>query len=85
MIHSSLLPLEAARLDALRRLDLLDTSTSEAFDRITRLAAQLFDVPIAAISLTDTDRQWFKSRVGLDVPETPRDIAFCTHAILQRQ
>jgi EAL domain-containing protein (putative c-di-GMP-specific phosphodiesterase class I)/GGDEF domain-containing protein len=77
MIHTSLLPLEAARLDALRRLDLLDTSTSDAFDRITRLAAQLFDVPVAAISLTDTDRQWFKSRVGMHHDECARLGAPC--------
>jgi EAL domain-containing protein (putative c-di-GMP-specific phosphodiesterase class I)/GAF domain-containing protein len=74
---SSLMPLEAARLDALRRLDLLDSSTSDAFDRITRLAAQLFNVPVAAISLTDTDRQWFKSRVGVNHTECPREGAPC--------
>ena len=57
---------EIARLDALRQLNLLDTPTSESFDRITRMAAQIFDLPIAAISLTDSDRQWFKSRIGVD-------------------
>jgi EAL domain-containing protein (putative c-di-GMP-specific phosphodiesterase class I)/GGDEF domain-containing protein len=77
MNHTSLLPLEAARLDALRRLDLLDSSTSDAFDRITRLAAQLFNVPVAAISLTDSDRQWFKSRVGVNHRECPREGAPC--------
>jgi GAF domain-containing protein len=56
---------EEARLDALRQLDLLDTGPSEAFDRITRMASQLFGLPIAAVSLTDRDRQWFKSRVGV--------------------
>ncbi|RYE80015.1 MAG: hypothetical protein EOO80_04945, partial [Oxalobacteraceae bacterium] len=56
---------EAERLNALYSLELLDTPPSEAFDRITRLAARLFDVPISAVSLTDTDRQWFKSRVGV--------------------
>ena len=69
--------LEAARLDALRKLDLLDTPPSEAFDRITRMAAQLFGLPIAAVSLTDADRQWFKSRVGVDTDRMPRHDAPC--------
>ncbi len=68
---------EAARLNALRQLDLLDTPPSEAFDRITRMAAQLFDLPIAAVSLTDQDRQWFKSRVGVDHTTIPRAKAPC--------
>jgi len=69
--------LEAARLDALRKLDLLDTPPNEAFDRITRMAAQLFGLPIAAVSLTDVDRQWFKSRVGVDHCSIPREKAPC--------
>ena len=69
---------EAARLDALHRLDLLDTPPSESFDRITRMASQLFNLPIAAVSLTDSDRQWFKSRVGCDHQTTPRDQAPCS-------
>jgi len=73
----SLPTLEDARLDALRRLELLDATSSEAFDRITRMAAQLFNVPVAAISLTDSDRQWFKSRVGLRHREYPRIGAPC--------
>ncbi|AXA90721.1 EAL domain-containing protein [Massilia sp. YMA4] len=68
---------EAARLDALRRLDLLDTPPSEAFDRITRMAARLFNLPIAAVSLTDSDRQWFKSRVGIEHWSIPRLRAPC--------
>ncbi|WP_043359644.1 bifunctional diguanylate cyclase/phosphodiesterase [Belnapia sp. F-4-1] len=71
------MPTEAARLDALRQLDLLDTPPSEAFDRITRMAAQLFRLPIAAISLTDLDRQWFKSRVGVQHRSIPREKAPC--------
>ncbi|WP_293777334.1 bifunctional diguanylate cyclase/phosphodiesterase [uncultured Oxalicibacterium sp.] len=65
------------RLSALRRLNLLDTPPSEAFDRITRLASQIFHLPIAAISLTDSDRQWFKSRVGVDHQQIPRHLAPC--------
>lgn len=77
MYLSSRFPVEAARLEALRRLDLLDTPPSEAFDRITRMAAALFRLPIAAISLTDSDRQWFKSRVGVDHDTIPRAGAPC--------
>ncbi|QOY94249.1 EAL domain-containing protein [Massilia sp. UMI-21] len=68
---------EASRLDALRQLDLLDTAPSEAFDRITRMAAQLLGLPIAAVSLTDTDRQWFKSKVGVEHSAIPRVKAPC--------
>jgi len=75
---------ETGRLAALQRLQILDTATEQRFDRYTRLACKLFDVPIALISLVDKDRQWFKSRHGLDATETPRDISFCGHAILQK-
>ncbi len=68
---------EADRLDALHRLDLLDTPPSESFDRIVRMASQIFDLPIAAVSLTDTDRQWFKSRMGVDHWSIPRHKAPC--------
>ena len=68
---------ETARLDALHRLELLDTPPSEAFDRITRMAAQLFNLPIAAVSLTDSDRQWFKSKVGVTHDTIPRLRAPC--------
>jgi len=68
---------EQERLNALRSLDLLDTAPSESFDRTTRMAAQIFDLPIAAVSLTDTDRQWFKSRVGVDHWQIPRELAPC--------
>ena len=75
-------PDDVARLDALRRLELLDTGSEERFDRITRLANGLFGTPIALVSLVDEHRQWFKSCIGLDVLETPRDISFCGHAVL---
>ncbi len=73
---------EAERLEALRRLKVLDTPAEERFDRLTRLAKALFDVPIALVSLVDGERQWFKSRQGLAACETPRDVSFCGHAIL---
>ena len=65
-------------LDALYQLNLLDTPASESFDRITRMAAQLFAVPISAVSLTDRDRQWFKSRVGVEHMSIPREKAPCS-------
>lgn len=68
---------EAVRIDALHQLGLLDTAPSESFDRITRMASQIFNLPIAAVSLTDTDRQWFKSRVGVDHCSIPREKAPC--------
>ena len=68
---------EVGRLDALRQLELLDTAPSEAYDRITRMAAQLFKLPIAAVSLTDANRQWFKSKVGVEHSEIPRMKAPC--------
>ncbi|MDH3441630.1 MAG: diguanylate cyclase [Gammaproteobacteria bacterium] len=73
---------ERQRLKTLRDLKLLDTPPEERFDRVTRLAKQVFSTEIALVSLVDADRQWFKSRQGLDAEETPRDISFCGHAIL---
>jgi diguanylate cyclase (GGDEF)-like protein len=73
---------DAARVAALRALDLLDTAADERFDRLTRIAQHLFDTPIAKVSLVDADRQWFKSCIGLSQRETPREISFCGHAIL---
>ncbi len=72
---------EEARLNALRDLNLLDTPPSESFDRITRLASRLFHSPVSTISLTDRDRQWFKSRVGVDLAEIPRSEAPCAYAV----
>jgi CheY-like chemotaxis protein len=76
---------EDRRMRALRGLHILDTQPEERFDRHTRIAAALFGVPIALVSLVDTDRQWFKSRLGLDESETSRDAAFCAHAIVQSE
>lgn len=76
---------ESARLARLRACEILDTPPEESFERVTRLAAQLFDVPIAAVSLVDVDRQWFKSITGLTARQTSREVAFCAHAILGRE
>jgi len=73
---------ERERLKALRDMKVLDTPPEERFDRVTRLARQVFATKIALVSLVDENRQWFKSRQGLDATETPRDISFCGHAIL---
>jgi len=72
---------EAARLNKLRCLEILDTFPEEAYDDITFLAAKLAETPIALITLVDQDRQWFKSKVGVEICETPRDHAICAHAI----
>lgn len=73
---------EEERLETLRALNILDTVPEERYDRLTRLAKRLFDVPIALVSLVDENRQWFKSSMGIDVKESPREISFCGHAIL---
>ena len=75
---------EEQRLQDLRAYEILDTLPEKEYDELTKLAAYICGVPTALISLVDTDRQWFKSKVGLDVEQTPRDIAFCSHVILQQ-
>jgi signal transduction histidine kinase len=74
---------EAARLEALRQCDILDTAPEPAFDDITRLAAHICGTPIALTTLIEVDRQWFKAKVGLAIAETSRNVSFCAHAILQ--
>lgn len=75
-------PNEAERIAAIIGYGILDSDFEESFDRVTRIAANVFNVPIALVSIVDDRRQWFKSAVGLAIRETARDISFCTHAIL---
>ncbi len=82
MLKPSIPDNDNVRLQALRALNILDTPSEERFDRLTRIAQQCLQVPIALVSLVDAERVWFKSRQGLDASETPRDISFCSHAIL---
>lgn len=82
MITAELPENEAERLAALRRLLCLDTLPEERFDRIAQYAANEFEVPIVLVSLIDQNRQWIKSKVGLDFCETSRDVSLCSHAIL---
>lgn len=74
---------ESERMDAVRRYDVLDTPPDGAFDRITALAARLFDVPVSIVSIVDHDRIWFKSHHGIDVEEIGRDPGLCASAVCQ--
>src|SRR6476660_8868021 len=76
---------EQERLAALCSYEVLGTSMESVYDNITKLAAQILGCPIAAISLVDADRQWFKARYGLTIAETARDHAFCAHTILSSE
>ncbi len=73
---------EDERLSALRRYDILDSEKEQLFDDLTRLAADITGTPVSLITLVDKDRVWIKSNVGFDVPETPREGAFCAHTIM---
>ena len=74
---------ETERLEALHRLELLDTEAEPEFDELVQLAAAICGMPISLVTLVDKDREWFKASVGIDVKETERNIAFCAHTILQ--
>jgi GAF domain-containing protein len=75
-------PNESGRIATLHALHLLDTEPELRFDRLTRIARTMFSAPVAVVSLVDANRQWFKSKAGIQMRETPRDVAFCAHAIL---
>jgi signal transduction histidine kinase len=85
MIPAKIPDNEAVRIAALHESGLLDTPGEAEFDEIVKLASMLCHTPISLISLVDTDRQWFKAKIGLDVDETSREVSFCSHAIHQDQ
>ncbi len=77
--------MKSVRLEALNALRILDTTEDQAYDDLTRMAAGVLQAPVALISLVDADRQWFKSRVGLQISQSPRENSFCDYAIRQPQ
>ncbi|TMP68875.1 hybrid sensor histidine kinase/response regulator [Pseudoalteromonas sp. S1609] len=85
MIKASTPEDELSRLKDLYEYDVLDTEAEKSFDDLTQLASDICETPISLISLVDPNRQWFKSKYGIDVAETARDISFCSHAILENQ
>jgi PAS domain S-box-containing protein len=85
-MHSYPVPAnDEARVNALHEYHILDTLQEQSYDDIVLLASQICDVPTALITFVDRDRQWFKARIGIDAPQTPREQSFCTHAIMGRE
>ncbi|EPA06665.1 GAF domain-containing sensor histidine kinase [Candidatus Nitrosarchaeum limnium] len=84
-MDAPLLVEEEIRIKTLHDMQVLDTPPEERFDRITKIAQIIFDVPIALVSLVDSNRQWFKSCAGLSAKETPRSMSFCSHAIYEQE
>jgi hypothetical protein len=82
-MHRTPTPADRCRIDALREYAIMDTTPEEGFDDISRLTSFICDTPIATVTLLDLERQWFKSKVGLDSSEGPIEHAFCAHAIQQ--
>ena len=76
---------ESERIADLRALNILDTPREPRFDDLTDMVADVFDVPMVFLTLVDSDRQWYKSTCGIEVDSTPRDIAFCAHAIVESE
>ncbi len=85
MKNSGMHPQEDQRLEALYNLNILDTIAETAFDELTLIASQICDTPVALITLVDKDRQWFKSKIGLSLQGSSRDLSICSHGILQKQ
>ena len=83
-IPAQLPPNETRRIEVLRQYAVLDTLPEQELDDLTALAAQICGTPIAAISLVDEHRQWFKARLGLEMSDTPREVAFCAHTLHHR-
>src|SRR5450631_2890059 len=84
MIQALIYPEETHRIEALKQYGLLETHPEEELDDLTVMAAQICGAPIALISLLDGQRQWFKAGIGLELSETPREVSFCSHAVIQR-
>lgn len=76
-------PDETKRVEVLQQYQILDTPPEDLFDNLTRLASNICETPIALITFVDRERQWFKSRLGIEFSESPRDLSLCAHSLLQ--